>query len=234
MVTVENLIARLQSPMHDQDSSQKFQWLRHMKMNDKYEYVEYTWPSPYIRRRVFMQLREIGATFLKRIDLLANASYIKSGNLYGDYVTHSLQCGPPRQLLARDTTGDSCSIQFPSSYIIFANSDVISNIKKGVLYIPLEKNKESIDLVIPPYMLQITAAKSHTIKAKGIEAIKGAFPKILPNDWKVCFVIPSRNQSAFKQPRCHLGVYTLNYDYSEEVKFKEVSELESLEDVTES
>lgn len=173
--SVEALISRLEASMHDGKSDESFQWLRHIHTDESYTRQIYDWPSPYIRRRVLMQLREIESTFINRLELLANGSYIKSGQLYKDYVTHRLQFGPPFPLTAVSIAG-TCEITFPSGYCLFSNTDKITCSDSSRLYIPLEGNKESIDLIIPPFMLQVTAAKTHAVKEKGVSLVKKAFP----------------------------------------------------------
>ena len=104
---------------------------------------------------------------------------------------------------------------------------ILFNYKK-TLYVPLEKNKESIDLVIPPYMLQITTAKTHDAKELGINAIKTTFREV--SSWKLCFVTPFRRKGNFK-PRTtglNIPVYIVYFDYSEEIAIR--AEIQSAED----
>lgn len=118
---------------------------------------------------------------LNRMKMLSTASYIKSGNLYGDYVTHQLQSGISKKLVASPwrSTDSSIEITYPATYCLFANCDKIQSVSDSTLYLPLEKNKETIDLIFPPYMLQATVSKEHSMKSGGINAIKKAFPNVI-------------------------------------------------------
>ena len=48
----------------------------------------YCWPSPYIRRQILLQIPKIEFGLLSRMESKGN--YIKSGNLYGDYISNVL------------------------------------------------------------------------------------------------------------------------------------------------
>lgn len=220
--SVEALISRIEASMNDNNSGKKFQWLRHMLITNSYDGYKYDWPSPYIRRSILMKLKEVQTTFLTRQQLLANASYVKSGNLFGDYVKDRLMNGCDQELIARtvDATGVSstCKIPFPKRYALFFNGDIMKP-EENVLYVPGEPNKESVDFVIlhnatVAVMLQITIGKTHPKKAKGIQAIKDAFPSVA--DWKFCWVIPVRNNKFYEKKR---GDYVLNFDYTEQAKY---------------
>ena len=45
----------------------------------------YCWPSPYIRRQILLQIPKIEFGLLE-----SKGNYIRSGNLYGDYVSNVL------------------------------------------------------------------------------------------------------------------------------------------------
>jgi hypothetical protein len=227
--SVIELITRIDSPIYGPDSTQKFQWLHHMIPSADYcKVASVQWPSPYIRKSVLMQLPKIESSLLNRIKLLSEASYIKSGNLYGDYVSHHLQSGVSKMLVASpyqsDGTTDDITISYPTKYALFSNADVILNTVKDTLYLPLEKNKETIDMIFPPYMLQATVAKEHSMKKKGIEAVKKAFPNV--DTWTFCFIMPIRKKESFKikSPIRDMKIYIAHVDYEEEVKFCEVHE----------
>ena len=223
--SVAELIARLESTVHGAESTRAFQWLRHLVPSKDYTTVlHYQWPSRYICRSVLMQLPKLESTSLQRLKNMSSQSYIKNGNLYQDYVLHRLLNGSP---LDADTYMISppgrIHIDGSSRYALFGNKDA-PGLRQNVYYIPLENNKETVDLVYPPWMLQITNAKDHTMKAKGIEAIKKAFPSI--GDWKFCFIVPSRRKSNFKVtpiPKpSDPPVYIATVDYTEDIKFMEV------------
>ena len=222
--SVTALISRIESTMNDSNPDRNFQWLRHMIVTEDYSAFHYDWPSIHIRRLVIMQLKEVEQTFLHRIELLASANYIKVGNLYEDYVITCLLKGPPRTLTAQSTLS-TLNIPFPDKYVLFFNDVPVQAPSTSVLYIPAEKNKESIDMVIPPVMFQITTAKKHSKKEKGIQAIKKAFSTV--EDWKFCWIIPQRNNSLYQKGEA----YIMNFDYNEEVKYNNIrSELISEED----
>jgi hypothetical protein len=189
--TLETLISRLEDSMFDKNSDRDFQWLWHMSVSPEYDECTYGWPSQYIRYQVLSKLPDVSHNFLTRQKLLKVHNFIKLGCLYEDYVIEYLRQpteGRP-QLIARcRSSGEVLNVPYPSSFAIFMNNDIIRGTNNHVLYIPLEKNKESVDLVIPPIMLQITTAKSHKVSTTGIDAVKVQFPDV--TNWKFCFIIP--------------------------------------------
>ena len=58
------------------------------------------------------------------------------------------------------------------------------------MYVPVEPNKESADLVYNEWIFQATLAKRHDIKARGINRLSKQFDRL---SWKVCFCVPACN-----------------------------------------
>ena len=214
--SVETLLSRLEGTMSDSEPDKRFQWLRHMFVSDDYRSFFYDWPSKYIRWSVLMQLKEIQQTFIHRIKLLANGNYIKSGQLYEDFVKSYFLKSGKSELVIRDSSS-SLTISVSTNYTLFFNDEKITP-RKDVLYVPGEENKESIDLVLPPIMFQITIAKKHSKKKKGIKDIKAAFE--INEDWKFCWIIPTRLNEIYGKS----GDYILNLDYHEEARYQAIME----------
>ncbi len=67
---------------------------------------------------------------------------------------------------------------------------------QDVLYVPVERNKESGDFVCNNWIFQATLKASHDIKAHGIIKLSEQF-----NDcqtWNFCFCVPKTNLTKYK------------------------------------
>ena len=65
-----------------------------------------------------------------------------------------------------------------------------------------------IDLVYPPYLLQITTSNTHSVKQSGYSKIKDIFPSV--KNWVLVFIVPHKREETFKlslDSMKMLGVY---------------------------
>ena len=78
----------------------------------------------------------------------------------------------------------------------FISRETFETPKKDTLYVPLDDDKEGMDLAMPPWIFQITIAETHN--AKRLYKLFKQFPNT--TSWKLVFVIPSARIKKFTSP----------------------------------
>lgn len=199
----------------------RYQWLVHMipieddNGSTNYGKVTFSFPSHFIASRVAQKI--CGLKFDWKILELPKLL----GNAYESHVLDSLFRVSPTSTVSLRVkanlipTRKMVSVPAVKDHLIFSSKDVITEPKKGMLYIPSEPNRPGIYFVMPPWIFQVTIAKSHT--AKKLNKMLEQFQST--KNWKLCFVLPSAIAEEFSFPKLSYPsiecTYTLKFDFGQ-------------------
>ncbi len=178
-----------------QDSFSKSQWLVHIYIqNGDYKKRYLRWASEYVMGEVSKALHSQAISWKKE------ENRITGGPIYeGDVQREFLRVDRKEVFEARSLSEVDVKeiIPPPNGRIRFAHTpDALESVDPEKLYVPVEPNKESADLVYKDWIFQITLAKRHDIKARGINRLSIQFQR---SSWKVCFCVPACNAHKFKK-----------------------------------
>ena len=178
--------------------------------------VNYQWPSIYIQSEIFKNIEKTEWSYTNRNKLLQSSSSISAGNIYDAYVKSIFLKFPDDYLMIENCTkSETYQVSYPSKGIYFYKTQISH--ESNTLYLPFLKNQPSVDLVYPPYMIQITQSKDHRIKDEGIEVVKTIFHTVKDDDWKLCFIVPRVFKDIVKIPKKGMDRCVACIDYDEHV-----------------
>ena len=187
--TMESIVTRMTSVFTDKHPYRRHQWLWHMVVDETYRKYRYQWPSVYIQSEIFKKIEMMEWSYKNRNKLIQSSSSINAGNIYDAYVKSIFLKFPNGFLTIKNrTTSETCQVPYPTKGIYFYLTKI--SCERNTLYVPFLKNQASVDLVYPPYMIQITQAKDHAIKDEEIEEVKTIFHTVKDDEWKLCFIVP--------------------------------------------
>ena len=174
------------------------QWIVHRIPEEENDYVNYScdFPSQYIANKVMCRMREL------KLDWKLVTDMCLLGRLYESEVLESLFRASHQQYLQQEaqkiTRGRRASVAIPAvkQQHIYSSRAIFEQHESGTLYIPIERNRPGSDLMMPPWIFQITMAKAHS--AKKLDKIFTQFPNV--DEWKICFVIPLCIGDEFSAP----------------------------------
>ncbi len=196
-----------------------YQWLVHMipiEGNDgstNYEEIEHCFPTHYISSQVAQKIRGF------KFDWKTLGQARMLGNAYESHILNTLfkvsESETSLPVKAKGVGNNKwVSVPAVKKHEIFSSKLVIDKHEKGTLYIPIEPNRPGIDLIMPPWVFQVTIQKTHT--AKKLEKTLDQFPSV--KKWELCFVLPSAIVDEFTTPRVSLypsikHTYKLKFDF---------------------
>ena len=201
---------------------QRYQWLVHMiptkddEGNTDYGHFGFSFPSDFIRLKVAHRIHGL------KFDWKTVGQPKLLGEAYESHVLNSLfkvsqekYFSVPAELVGKKNEKEN--IPAVAGHSVYSSKTKIEQIENCVLYIPIESNRP--DFVMPPWIFQVTIAKSHT--AKKLENVFQQFPSV--EKWKLCFVLPLAIIEEFSTPRLSLypsieAVYKLPFDFPKELK----------------
>ena len=182
--------------------------------------------------------------------MIASGNSIALGHLYESHVFNVLLRKIPSQQLKLSSRHlnvpiqklkatnmdkeESFEIDYPKHVAYFENMETINPACSDTIYIPVlvEQNKEAVDMVFPPYLIQITSAKYHSVSPEGITSVLKSFPS-LAGTCKMVFIIP-RNRLQIFTSRKKIGMnrYTLVIDFLETMSCEEFKQMDRSTDET--
>jgi DNA polymerase elongation subunit (family B) len=180
----------------------KFQWLvRCIPIEDDngstdYSKVTLRFPSHFVALQVAKKIRNL------KFDWKILGQPRLLGNAYESHVLDSLfkvsesMMSLPVSAM-KVSNKEQVSVPAVKNHCIFSSNTVIEEPEEGTLYIPIEPNRPGLDLIMPPWVFQVTIAKSHT--AKKLDKTLNQFPSV--TEWEICFVLPSAIFEEFTTPR---------------------------------
>lgn len=166
---IEIAYASMDPSFHSTDDQNQYQWLKHITTNETYTLKIVSW----MQHRIMQKLPELYSSHRKRFEYLRNRSIIEIGHLYQGYVQQYLASGKSLTAFSLKDN-EQLHIPCPKHTKLFSNQCQIT-CNEDCLYIPVEPNKAAVDLVMPPYMFQITVNKRHSINDTGLQQITTQF-----------------------------------------------------------
>ena len=206
---IEKLVQRmLRTDIMDDDFFRDMQWLTYIKPTKDLTDFCYTWPSPVVKMKVLLSLSTLYNSFQYRNELLKTCSNTAIGNVYEGYVRSIFlnemfgniipdiykEAGKITCTFSQNKT--KINIPLPTEVEFFCGDSRVSQIDSQKVYIPLESNFPTVDLVYPPHLIQITTAKEHSVNIQGLQLVKTIFPQ--QEEWNLIFVMPEARVANFK------------------------------------
>ena len=224
---VQNMMERMISggPFSDNKKDEDCQRFTQINCDDSI-----SWSSPYVQVQFFCKFSELLTSLRHRTDLLKQSNHINLGVCYEAFIIRKFTgavTSPPENhtLQATILSGFNSSydeavvLEWPTSTEYFCTGQCFADVIPQRLYLPGSSTFPMIDLVFPPYLLQITTSKTHSVKSSGYDKIKKVFPTVM--QWFLIFIVPLQTEGPFRLSadctrllnKLKVPAYTLIIDY---------------------
>ena len=221
LINIVNIIGATKYLKKEQ---QEYQWAVHrlpIQSEDggtNYEECNYDFPSRYIGEKVMEKINHLC------VDWKTKPASGLLGRAYEWHVLKVLFAISERDYLPvqAQPVGSGATapvnIEAVRYHKLFSSKQHIKKPDERTLYIPSEPNRPGIDFVMPPWVFQVTIAKSHS--AKRLNELFEKFPSV--KKWKACFIVPTAVLDVFTLPRLSLypkivEKYILPFDFNSSV-----------------
>ena len=240
---IERLVQRMlcTEDLMDDNFLKEMQWLTYIKPTADFRAFCYVWPSPVIKMKVLISLSTLYSSFTYRNTLLKTCNNTAIGNVYEGYVKslflHQIFTATIPDIY-REAGKITCTfkqsketidIPFPTTVEFLCGNSTVLEIDSHKVYIPLESNFPTVDLVYPPHLIQITTAKEHTVNQQGLKLVSSIFPN--QKEWNLIFVIPEARVANFKAKsgKKHCLENNISFYYIAEIDFPDKLQLTELQ-----
>ena len=164
-----------------------------------------TFASRFVHRAVYQKVAQDNlSTVFKIMDKCSTSTTLRGiyGQLFESYCHDMLGCGkafPVKSL--ENARAKEKDLDLPQCVPVTFRDLSKMNIEKNKLYIPKQKNFESVDSILAPNMaFQITVAEEHAVKVNGLNRVKEA---LRCQELNLYFVVPKAIYSEYKKQPYH-------------------------------
>ena len=241
---IENLVQRMlcTENLMDDNFLKEMQWLTYIQPMVHLTTFCYVWPSAVIEMKVLSSLSDLYSSFLYRNRLLKTCNNTAIDNVYEGYVRsiflHKIfpatipdiyrQAGNITCTFTPNKETIDIHVPFPTAVGFLCGNSKVLQINSNKVYIPLEGNFPTVDLVYPPHLIQITTAKEHTVNKEGLNLVTSIFPR--QEEWNLIFVMPEARVKNFNaksgKKYCQNNKITFYYiaeiDFPDKIKSTEL------------